>query len=145
MEEIYEGHGISFRYPTHWELTEQEDDEAISITVASPETSFWTISLFRDSPTTQEVLNSAVEAFREEYEEADIYPSKARVGKRSGLARDVDFVCFELINSAFLRCFQTERYTVLVLYQGFDGELEMTRPLLEDISASLAFAGEEEP
>ncbi|HET6327122.1 MAG TPA: hypothetical protein VFG04_20745 [Planctomycetaceae bacterium] len=144
MEEIYEGHGISFRYPANWELTEQEDDEATSITVASPETSFWSISLFQDSPSPQEVLNSAVEAFREEYAEADIYPSTARVGKRAGLARDVDFVCFELISSAFLRAFQTRRYTVLVLYQGFDGELETTRPLLEAISASLVFAGEED-
>jgi hypothetical protein len=144
MEEIYEGHGISFRYPAYWELTEQEDDEAISITVASPETSFWSISLFQNGPSPQEVLESAVEALQEEYAEADVYPSKARVGKRAGVARDVDFVCFELINSAFLRSFQTERFTVLVLYQGFDGELETTRPLLEAISASLAFAGEEE-
>jgi hypothetical protein len=131
MEEIYQGHGISFRYPTGWELTEQEDDE----------TSFWSISLFHDGPSPKEVLESAVEALREEYAEADIYPSMARIGKRPGVARDVDFVCFELINSAFLRSFQTERFTVLVLYQGFDGELEMTRALLEAISTSLAFAG----
>jgi hypothetical protein len=143
MEEIYEGHGISFRYPVYWELTEQVDDEAISITVASPETSFWSISLFQDGPSPQEVLESAVEALQEEYAEADIYPSTARIGKRVGVARDVDFVCFELINSAFLRAFQTERFTVLVLYQGFDGELETTRPLLEAISTSLAFAGED--
>ncbi len=145
MEEIYEGHGIRFRYPAYWELTEQEDDEATSITVASPETSFWSISLFQDGPSPQQVLDSAIEAFREEYAEVDVYASSARTGERAGAARDVDFVCFELINSAFLRSFQTERFTVLVLYQGFDGELETTRPLLEAISASLAFAGEDEP
>src|SRR5262249_13641408 len=133
MEEIYQGHGISFRYPAYWEVTEQEDEESISITAASPETSFWPISLFQNGPSPQEVLQSAVEALQEEYAEADIYPSKARVGKRTGVARDVDFVCFELINSAFVRAFQTERYTVLVLYQGFDGELETTRPQLEAI------------
>jgi len=144
MEEIYEGHGIRFRYPAYWELTEQEDDEAISITVASPETSFWSISLFREGPTPQQVLDSAVEAFQEEYAEADVYPSTGRIGDRGGVARDVDFVCFELINSAFIRSFQTEHFTVLVLYQGFDAELETTRLLLEAISASLAFAGEDE-
>jgi hypothetical protein len=144
MEEIYEGHGIRFRYPAYWELTEQEDDEATSITVASPETSFWSISLFQDGPPPQQVLDSAVEAFQEEYAEVDVYASTAKTGDRTGVARDVDFVCFELINSAFLRSFQTDRFTVLVLYQGFDGELETTRPLLEAISASLAFAGEDE-
>lgn len=145
MEEIYEGHGIRFRYPVYWEVTEQEDDEATSITVASPDTSFWSISLFHDAPSPQEVLESALEAFREEYAEADVYSSTERIGDRAGVVRDLDFVCFELINSAFLRSFQTERYTVLVLYQGFDGELETTRPMLEAISASLAFAGEDEP
>jgi hypothetical protein len=144
MEEIYEGHGIRFRYPAYWELTEQEDDEATSITVASPDTSFWSISLFREGPTPHQVLDSAVEAFQEEYAEADVYPSTARIGDRAGVARDVDFVCFELINSAFIRSFQTAHYTVLVLYPGFDAELETTRPLLEAISASLAFAGEDE-
>ncbi len=144
MEEIYEGHGIRFRYPAYWEITEQQDDEAISITVASPDTSFWSISLFHDGPSPREVLESAIEAFREEYAEVDVYASSARMGERAGVARDVDFVCFELINSAYLRSFQTEQFTVLVLYQGFDAELEMTRPLLEAISASLAFAGDEE-
>jgi hypothetical protein len=145
MEELYEGHGIRFRYPASWELTEQEDEEAASITVASPETSFWSISLFPDCPPPQQVLESAIEAFREEYTEVDIYASNARTGERAGVARDVDFVCFELINSAFLRAFQTERFTVLVLYQGFDAELEATLSLLEAISASLAFAGEDAP
>jgi hypothetical protein len=144
MEEIYDRHGIRFRYPAYWEVTEQDDDEATSITVASPDTSFWSISLFKDGPSPQQLVDSAIEAFQEEYAEVDVYPSTARTGERAGVARDVDFVCFELINSAFLRSFQTEGYTVLVLYQGFDGELEMTRPLLEAISASLAFAGDDE-
>lgn len=144
MDETYEGHGIRFLYPAYWELLEQEDGESTSITVASPDTSFWSISLFRDSPSPQQVVASAIEAFREEYEEVDVYPSDERMGDWPGVANDVDFVCFELINSAFLRAFQTDRFTVLVLYQGFDGELVETRPLLEAISASLRLDGEGE-
>jgi hypothetical protein len=143
MDETYEGHGIRFRYPASWELAEQEEGESTSITVASPETSFWSISLFRDLPSPQAVVASAIEAFREEYDEVDVYPSEERLGDRPGVANDVDFVCFELINSAFLRAFQTERFTVLVLYQGFDGELAESRRLLEAISASLTVGGEE--
>jgi hypothetical protein len=143
MDELYEGNGIRFRYPAWWELVEQDDGEATSITVASPDTSFWSISLFRGSPSPQDVVASAVEAFREEYDEVDVYPCDETMGNRPGVARDVDFVCFELINSAFLRSFQTDRFTVLVLYQGFDGELAETRPLLEAISASLTLDGED--
>jgi hypothetical protein len=142
VDETYQGNGIRFRYPASWELVEQKDGESTSITVASPETSFWSVSLFRDNPSPQQVVASAIEAFREEYDEVDVYPSDDGMGEREGEARDVDFVCFELINSAFLRSFQTDRFTVLVLYQGFDGELAETRPLLEAISASLTLEGE---
>jgi hypothetical protein len=142
MEETYEGNGIRFRYPGYWEIVEQTGDESTSITVASPETSFWSVSLFRDFPSPQQLIASAIEAFREEYDEVDVYPSADILGDRPGLAQDVDFVCFELINSAYLRAFQTDRFTVLVLYQGFDGELAETRPLLEAISASLTLDGE---
>jgi hypothetical protein len=137
MDAEYEGHGIHFRYPAAWSLSEQEQGCLTSITVDSPETSSWSISLFFDHPSTEQVLDSAVEAFREEYEEVDVYPAEARLAEHASVARDVDFVCFELISSAFLRAFQADRFTVLVLYQGFDGELETTRPLLEAISASL--------
>jgi hypothetical protein len=142
MDETYKGHGIRFRYPASWELVEQEDGESTSITVASPDTSFWSVSLFPEGPSPEQVVASAVEAFREEYDEVDVYPSEEKMGDRPGTALDVDFVCFELINSAFLRSFQTDRLTVLVLYQGFDGELAETRPLLEAISASLALEDE---
>jgi hypothetical protein len=142
MDETYKGHGIRFRYPAAWQIVEQEDDESTSITVASPDTSFWSVSLIPEGPSPEQVIASAVEAFREEYDEVDVYPSEETMGDRPGAALDVDFVCFELINSAFLRSFQTDRLTVLVLYQGFDGELAETRPLLEAISASLALEGE---
>jgi hypothetical protein len=142
MDETYKGHGIRFRYPASWQLVEQEDDESTSITVASPDTSFWSVSLIPEGPSPEQVIASAVEAFREEYDEVDVYPSEEKMGDRPGAALDVDFVCFELINSAFLRSFQTDRLTVLVLYQGFDGELAETRPLLEAISASLALEDE---
>ncbi len=143
MDETYQGNGIRFRYPTYWELTEEEGADSTSITVESPETSSWSISLFFDGPSPKQVVESAVQAFREEYEEVDVYPSDERLSDHPSVARDIDFVCFELISSAFLRSCRTERFTVLVLYQGFDGELETTLPLLEAISASLTLEAEE--
>jgi hypothetical protein len=53
------------------------------------------------------------------------------------LGRDLDFVCYDLVNSATLRAFQTSEKTVVVLYQGTDHELVSTRSQLEAITASL--------
>ena len=86
VNETYEGNGIRFRYPASWELVEQEEGESTSITVASPETSFWSVSIFRDGPSPEQVVASAVEAFREEYDEVDVYPSEEKMGDRPGFA-----------------------------------------------------------
>ena len=83
------------------------------------------------------MLETALDAFRDEYGDIDVYPAETTLGRVGNLARDVDFVCLELINGAFLRVFRTGRFTALVLYQGTDHELEDTRDVLEGISNTL--------
>ncbi|MGH7202691.1 MAG: hypothetical protein ACREJB_18945 [Planctomycetaceae bacterium] len=143
MQEVYAKHSVRFRYPEDWELGEEEHGEDLVITVSSPETSFWSLSLFLDRPTPQRVMETAIGAFREEYEEMDVYSPEVSVCMRDTVARDVEFVCLELINGAFLRAFQTQEFTALVLYQGTDSELSDTRRILEAITASLQCDEEE--
>lgn len=134
---VYVNHGIRFQYPSGWEITEQMNDEETSITVQSEGTSFWTLVLIKSRPDPEEVLESVVEAFELDYEEVDVI---VYVGSLSGFAtmgRDLDFVCYDLVNSAVLRAFQTSEKTVLVLFQGTDHELVSTRSQLDAISASL--------
>lgn len=142
--EIYQAHGVQFRYPGFWELSEQRDRDRLSITVSSPGTSFWSLSLFFDDPLPVDLVDSAVQAFREEYDELDVYPAPKRIGAYGCVGRDVQFVCLELINSAFLRAFRADAGTAFVLYQGTDHELEETGPILQAISASLRLDGAEE-
>lgn len=139
MSETYHSHGIRFEYPENWELSEQRSSDETTITVESPDTSFWSLSLFYGGTTPEDVLDTAVSALQEAYQEVDVYPSKARVGEQERVGRDVEFVCFELINSAFLRAFQTEEFTALIYYQGTDHELVEVRPILEAISGSLTW------
>lgn len=137
MYETFARYGVQFRYPGWWELAEQPNDDGVSITVSSPETAFWTLSLLPGVLAPEDVVEQAVDAFRDEYDELDVYPSTAEVCRRPTAARDIDFVCLDLIGSAFLRAFRTARFTALVLYQGTDRELAETRETLERIAASL--------
>jgi len=145
MHQTYHAHGVQFRFPSSWELSEQSRGNEAAITVESPETSFWSLWLFFDCPTPQRVLETAVSALEQDYDEIDVYPVEARMCRRESLARDVEFVCLELINSAFLRAFQTDDFTALVFYQGTDHELERTRPILEGICKSLQWDGDQSP
>ena len=144
MNEVYSAHGVHFEFPDRWELAEESTGSDVFVTVSSPETSFWSLTLFRDRPSPQQVLTEAVEAYQDEYEELDAYPGEGTLAGRRGLSCDLEFVCLEMINSAFLRVCRTDEFTALVLYQGTDHELNDTRPLLEQITKTLTFEPSEE-
>jgi hypothetical protein len=135
--EVYEGNGVRFRYPIDWTVGEQSQGQESTITVESGETAFWSITVFRDAPELERIVESAVDAFREEYDDLDVYPVDARVCSTDAVARNLEFFCLELTNSAFLRAFHTDRVTALVLYQATDHELPDCRETLEAITASL--------
>ena len=139
MHRVFEHHGVRFEYPEDWILHEQSSPEEISITVNSPETSFWSLTLLFERPDPNRVIETALDTFREEYFEIDVYPSDDRLGDSRTVARDVDFVCHELIGSAFLRAAVAPGFTLLVLYQGADFELDETQPVLERVSKSLTW------
>ncbi|MCY2968757.1 MAG: hypothetical protein NT069_34880 [Planctomycetota bacterium] len=137
MSARYAKHGISFIYPPRWELAEQAEPGQVTITISSPGTSFLTLCLFTDRPEPAEVAEAALDAFREEYPELDVYRAQARVGKRSAVAWDVEFFCLEMTNSARVRAFKSPRFTGLLLWQGTDAEFEQTDPMFEKIARSV--------
>ncbi len=145
MDEEYRNNGVSFRYPGHWDLTEDRTDEEVFVTVSSPETSFWTLTLFFDRPEPNRVLESAISEYRSEYDDVDLYPTEAKFGDCQGQGYDLEFFCYELTNSVFLRACRTGRFTALVLSQGTDVELEETRYLLDGITDSLVFEPSGDP
>jgi hypothetical protein len=142
MSQLFSKHGVQFRYPPGWEVSEQREEGQITITVSSPHTSFWTLTLLTGRPEPEDIVTAVLDAFEEEYDELDIYPSKARIGRRPTVARDIDFVCLELLNVARVRAFRLPDFTVMLLYQGTDGEFAEAGPILERITKSLAFTTE---
>ena len=140
LYEIYTGHGVQFRYPGAWALSETRQTDEVTIQVESGETSFWSLTLLHANPDPTEVVEAVTQAFQEEYPELDLYASNDRLNERETWGCDIEFVALELVNSAFVRCFQADGYTGLVLYQGTDLELETTRPEMEAITKSLILA-----
>lgn len=144
MDTTYQSNGVSFRYPGEWELNEERTDEQFSITVSSPLTAFWTLSLFPDCPEPDDVVETVLDAFHEEYSEMDDYPSKERVGRRPTIGRDIDFVCLDVLNLARVRAFRTPGFTALVLFQLTEAERDETGPILEMITRSLSLSSPKE-
>lgn len=135
--ETYNNHGIRFDYPSRWTVSEEAEGETLSVTVASDETCFWTIWLMPGGPEPEELIESAVRAFEEEYDDLDQYRAEGELCEFPSLYCDLEFVSLELINSAFLRAFRTARYSILILSQGTDHELDYSREALDAITDSL--------
>ena len=136
-------HGIRFQFPSDWKLTEESNDEQTTISVQSDGTSFWTLISFKSRPDPDAVLETVVAAFEQDYEEVDVASAIDSVGGLPSLGRDLDFVCYDLVNSATVRAFQTSDQTIMILYQGTDHELKTTGPRLRAITDSLICDDEE--
>lgn len=133
--------GISFRYPEAWQAQLEQRDDEWSVNVQSAGTLFWTLTVWPERPTTEEVLAAAITAFDEEYPEADLDQFTGRLGDQPVPGYDLDFVCLDLIASVRLLACRTSRQTVLVMTQGLDHEWEELDLIIAAINRSLVLPG----
>lgn len=137
----FDAHGVRFRYPEDWSLTDESTDEKVEVTVQSDGTAFWTVAVFGDGPAPESLVESAVSAYREDYPDLDAYPAETTAGPFGpAVSREVEFVCLELIAAARVAAYRAGDRTVMTLFQCADVELESRRPLLDAMTASLEVA-----
>ena len=144
MTAVYQKHGARFQYPRGWTLTEEQSDQEVCITVNSPDTAFWSLTLFFDRPSPEDVAETVVRAFEDEYDSVDVYPTNSDVGSVPAVGADLEFLALDLTNSAYVRVCRTARFTAVVLYQGTDHELARGLPELEAISSTIEFEQSED-
>lgn len=137
MPNTYRTTGLRFAYPSGWEAHEEQTEEGLSITVAGEGSAFCSVMLMPDRPPAESVIEAAMTAYRESYDDFDVYPVTCRIAGRDAVGRDVDFFCMELVNSAWLRAFRTGRFTVLVLAQSGPDEQRGAKKAFETVCESL--------
>lgn len=139
----YAKHGVRFSFPSDWTMSEESDDQETTISLQSDGTSFWTLMLLKSRPDPDAVLDTVVSAFEQDYEDVDVISTIDNLGGLPALGRDLDFVCYDLVNSASARACQTSLQTVLVLSQGTDHELQVTSAQMKSITDSLQWDDED--
>ena len=108
------------------------------ITVQSPATASWSLSLFEGHHDPEEIAETVLRAFREMYDDMEVQEPVVLVQGIPVVAREIDFVCMELVSTASLIVFHTATQSVLVIFQAEDREMERVRPLMEAITQSLS-------
>lgn len=133
----WQGHGVCFQYPDIWELTEDVDGDDVIVTVAADDSCFWILRILAESPRPSDVLTSCLDAFRDEYEDVEIREVATRLADMPAQGRELEFSCYELLNTAELRCVRTLSATLLAWWQATDHELATVRAHFDRMSASV--------
>ena len=130
--------GIHFQFPDNWTLDESDalkGDESVS--VYSPGGAFWSIIKHPRSASPRELVEAALQAMRQEYDELDVEEVKEMLVGHELVGCDMNFYCLDLTNTALLRSFQTAEATYLVLCQADDREFTEVSPVFRAMTQSL--------
>jgi hypothetical protein len=134
--------GISFRYPDNWKLEREDGEGGWTVSVQSPDTAFLVLSCDSNMPTTEEVAETTLEALQEEYAGLESEPRVETLAGRMAIGHDIQFMSFDLTNTCWTRCFESDVGTVLVMCQTNDLELDKNGPVLKAICESLTVDGD---
>jgi hypothetical protein len=128
--------GIRFQYPENWGLEREDNDNGWTVSVQSPGTAFLMVCLREDTPSTEEMADTALAALREDYPDLEADDCIDSIAGQPAIGHMIRFFSLDLTNTCWTRCFYSSFGTVLVLWQLNDLELEDSGPVLRAICAS---------
>jgi hypothetical protein len=138
MPATYDKLGLRFFYPDNWELDESEVlDGNNTVSVYAPGGAFWSIIMHPPGLEPEDLVDAALEAMNQEYDEVDAEPFHDVVHGREIHGSDLNFYCLDMTSTAQIRAFATSHGTYLVLCQADDRDFERVGPVFEAITGSL--------
>jgi hypothetical protein len=134
----YDDHGIRFLYPDSWEVEVTDEESVTTVALHAPDGLAFALVTVDDScPAPTMVADQALEAMREEYPTLDASPALETIGGHRAVGHDIEFISLDLTNVCAIRCFRTDRRTVLVFGQWSDLEDEDAGAVLTGLRNSL--------
>lgn len=128
---------VSFLYPENWELQRETTSHGWSVQVQSPGTAFLLIDCDTTKPSPEEVIETTLEAMRDEYPELDATRCEETVAGQHAIGHDIEFFSLDLLNTCWTRSLSTPDGTLLILGQVSDLEADRYAMVLKAICASL--------
>ena len=138
MPALFDRYGISFAYPENWSLDDSEDGIPFPcVTVSSPQTAFWSLSIHSRYVNMEELIETAIEALRGEYGKMDVQAVYDEIEGQPIRGCEVSFCCLDLFSTAHIRAFFSKNQVFLLLYQAEDNEFEKMRRVFDAMTTSL--------
>ena len=138
MPAEYRANGICFAYPENWHLEENEMGEGdLIIHLNSPGGAFWmvTISPVKQSP--ESLAKKALDALKSEYDRVYHTSVERIIGKYKLVGYEMDFIYFDLVNTALILSFSTNDRSFAIYWQSDDRQLDICEDVFEAITFTL--------
>jgi hypothetical protein len=137
MSQVFQDDGVALQFPDDWSLEREDNESGWTVSLQSPDTAFFLLTYDRNTPTPQEMAETALEALREEYDDLEAEACVDSVAGQPSIGHDIHFISLDLTNTCWTRSFYGAGGTLFFLCQLTDQELETREPELLAISASL--------
>jgi len=131
--------GIKFLYPDNWALDEEDALAGNrSVTVFSPEGNvFWSVTVGEAGTDPARLVDTAVEALREEYPAIEVEESVYAIGQRELPGKEVHCYWRDQVVRASANTIVTDQAVYLLYVQGEDRALTRAEPVIEAMATSL--------
>lgn len=134
----FDEHGVRFSFPADWTLEVESDDHRTSVSLGAPDgLAFAIVSLDESRPEPDEEADRALEAMREEYPTLEATAAGEPIAGHEAVGYDLEFFSLDVVNSCTIRCFRTDRRTVLFFGQWSDIEDDEAAAQLSALRRSL--------
>lgn len=138
MPAVYDNLGVRFLYPENWSvLDEEQTDWPRSVTLQSPQTSFWTLLVYPPRQDTGPMIDHIIETIRESYNELEVLEGRDTIGDIEALGVDICFFYLDLLVEAKIRVLSTPSATLLWHCQAESREFDEMGAVFQAIATSM--------
>ena len=134
---------VSFQYPHGWDVSAEDDGGAWTVTVQSPGTAFFVVSLRSELEDAGQLAAETLAAFRAEYKELDAEAVVVSLGGWPAVGHDLDFLTLDTPTYCMTRCLNTSDGPLLILAQVSDLDRAAGEPTLRAMLDSVKIVDEE--
>ena len=129
--------GIRLKYPENWTFSKEATEEGWTVMIQSPETAFLLLTLRKDSPGPEVLVETALAALREDYADLEADTALDTLAGQPAIGHDIRFFSLDLTNTCWTRSIEVVQGTILVMCQFTDLESEIHQAVLRAMCASL--------
>ena len=138
MPSTYQQNGIELLYPDNWKVVDEQPlSDPPTVTLQSPGTGYWNLTIYPDSQEPEDLTAETVNAMREEYDPIEVEPVECSFGNQLAGGYQMEFYCLDFIVKARTIALRTTSQTLLFVYQAEDREFKELEPIFAALVVSV--------